>query len=64
MALFGIKEHINFNLKLIDNCGAQVDAGLFRDVVAAFHKSGGFYLELIYNVDFKTGPKIVTPTVR
>lgn len=63
LELFGVKQHINFHVDLIDNIRTPVDDSLFKDVIETFHKNDGFYLELKYGVDFDKGPKIVTPYV-
>lgn len=60
---FGVKQHINFHVDLIDNFRAPVDESLFKDVVETFHNQSGFFLELKYGVDFEKAPKIVTPFV-
>lgn len=64
MEAFDIKGHINFHVNVVDNLQTPVDANILKDVIETFHNRSGFYLEIIYKLDFQNTIKIVTPYVR
>lgn len=63
LSVFGVSQHVNFHVKLIDWMETPIRDDIFMDFIEKYNNVPNFFIELVYRVDFENTVKVVTPFV-
>lgn len=63
LSVFGVSQHVNFHVKLIDWMKTPIRDDIFMDFIEKYNNVPNFFIELVYRVDFENTVKVVTPFV-